>query len=92
MKTELYVAIVIAALAIPILSHTVMAQSIAGYDRNLCVQKCAWLKPYGDWPGGSPYNTYQQHQNYTNCTSSCETQYWREFNKERGEPEKVIIR
>ncbi len=87
MKTELYVAILIAALAIvPILSHTVMAQSIAGYDLDSCVQKCEWLKPYGDWPGGSPYNGYYQYQDYTNCRSSCEIPFWREFDKERGEP------
>ena len=88
MKTKLYVTILIAALAIvPILSHTVMAQSIAGYDRNLCVQKCAWLKPYGDWPGGSPYNSYNQYQVYNDCTSTCEVGFWREFRKERGESE-----
>jgi len=48
MKSSLYVAILIAVLAIvPLLSHPVLAQGTAGFDRNSCIQNCAWLKPFG---------------------------------------------
>ena len=74
MKPLLYGAILLAALAmVPILSHAVLAQGDAGFDRNSCIQGCAWLRPLG-------YN-YGQYANYYNCMSRCESRFWREFDQ-----------
>ena len=74
MKLVLYGAIFIAALAmVPILSHVVLAQGAAGFDRHSCIQNCGWLRPYG-------YD-YGQYMNYYNCMSRCESRFWRQFDE-----------
>jgi hypothetical protein len=64
--------LIVALAMIPILSHAVLAQRTAGFDRNSCIQSCAWLKPFG-------YNSYGQYMNYYNCMARCESRFWREF-------------
>jgi hypothetical protein len=75
MKTLVYVMILFAALVmVPMLSHVVTAQSgDPGQDRELCLQNCSWLKPWG--------NNYGQYINYSNCVSGCESQFWRQFDR-----------
>ncbi|HTY26146.1 MAG TPA: hypothetical protein VMC85_23650 [Desulfomonilaceae bacterium] len=83
MKSSIYVAILIAALAIvPLLSHPVLAQGAAGFDRNSCIQNCAWLKPFG-------YN-YGQYMNYYNCVARCESRFWQEFDRNSRELEEDL--
>ncbi len=72
MKLLIYSAIVMAALAmIPMLTHTVEAQG--AFDRNSCIQNCAWLRPYG--------NNFGQYMNYSNCLARCESEFWKQFDK-----------
>jgi hypothetical protein len=75
MKTLLYIAILFAALVmVPMLSHVVTAQSQdPGQDRQLCIQNCAWLRPWG--------SNYGQYANYYNCMAGCESQFWSEFDR-----------
>ncbi|HTY25002.1 MAG TPA: hypothetical protein VMC85_17860 [Desulfomonilaceae bacterium] len=83
MKSLLYAAVLVAAVAIvPILSHVVLAQDTSGFDRNLCIQNCAWLKPYG-------YN-YGQYSNYYNCMAGCESRFWKDFDRNSRDLEKQL--
>ena len=60
---------------VPMLSNVVTAQAIdPGQDRELCLQNCSWLKPWGG-------NNYGQYLNYSNCVSGCESQFWSEFDR-----------
>ncbi len=80
MKASLYVAILVATLTIiPILSYTAMAQG-TGFDLNSCQQNCAWLRPYG--------NNYGQYMNYANCMAGCQSQFWKNFDRNTSELEK----
>jgi len=84
MKTSLYVAILIAAVVIvSILSYAVLAQSVP-FDRDLCIQNCAWLRPHG--------RNYGQYQNYANCMARCESEFWKRFDKNSEELEKELKR
>lgn len=84
MKPLLYGAILIAALAmVPILSHGVLAQGAAGFDRNSCIQNCGWLKPLGHY-------SYGQYMNYYNCTSRCESRFWQEFDENTRDLKKKL--
>jgi len=83
MKTSLYVAILVAALVVvSVLSYAVLAQDTSGFDRNLCLQNCSWLKPYG--------RNYGQYMNYYNCTAACESRFWKQFDKNSEELEKEV--
>jgi hypothetical protein len=74
MKTSLYIMVLLAALVMaPIISSVVMAQS-AGGDRELCLQNCSWLRPWG----GRNYGGYA---NYYNCVAGCESQFWSDFDR-----------
>jgi len=83
MKTSLYVVILIAALAlVPILSYAVMAQADAASNRTLCIQNCAWLRPQG--------RNYGQYQNYSNCMTRCESDFWKSIDRDTRELEKEV--
>ncbi len=57
---------------VPVLSNVATAQNTAA-DRQLCLQNCAWLRPWG-------YN-YGQYANYYNCVAGCESQFWSDFDR-----------
>ncbi len=57
---------VVASVAVPILSSTAAAQ--ADFDRDACLRKCAWHKPFG--------TNYGQWMNYEKCISDCERRSW----------------
>ncbi|HTY24058.1 MAG TPA: hypothetical protein VMC85_13065 [Desulfomonilaceae bacterium] len=80
MKTSLYVAILIATLAVvPILSSAVLAaQDSAGSDHNLCIQSCAW--PFSNNAG--------QYQTQANCTVGCDSSFWKAFDRKARELDK----
>jgi hypothetical protein len=74
MKTALYIMVLLAALVmVPMLSNVVMAQNEPGQNRELCLQNCSWLKPWG--------NNYGQYANYYNCVAGCESQFWSDFDR-----------
>lgn len=75
MKTLLYITIIFAALVmVPMLSNVVTAQSSdPGQNRELCLQNCSWLKPWG--------NNYGQYANYYNCVAGCESRFWNDFDR-----------
>ena len=82
MKTSVYIMILLAALVMaPIISNVVMAQSAAG-DRQLCLQNCAWLRPWG--------GNYGQYSNYYHCMAGCESQFWSDFDRNTGRLEKKL--
>jgi hypothetical protein len=82
MKTPLYITILLAALImVPIISNVVSAQSAAA-DRQLCIQNCAWLRPWG-------YN-YGQYFNYYNCMAGCESQFWSDFDRNTNRLERKL--
>ncbi len=58
---------------VPIVS-TVVSSQTAGGDRQLCLQNCGWLRPWG----GRDYGAYT---NYYNCISGCESQFWSDFDR-----------
>ncbi|MGO9116659.1 MAG: hypothetical protein ACLQPD_03510 [Desulfomonilaceae bacterium] len=73
MKTSIYIMILLAVLVmVPIISDVVTAQS-AGTDRQLCLQNCSWLRPWGRNYGG--------YANYYNCVAGCESQFWSDFDR-----------
>jgi hypothetical protein len=82
MKRLLYVAVMMAALVVvPILSSAVLAQSVP-FDRNTCLQNCAWLRNSARNPGG--------YQVYYNCMSGCESRFWSDFDKNSRDLEKDL--
>ena len=84
MKLLPYGAILIAALAmVSILPQAVPAQDAAGFDRDSCIRGSAWLMPIG-------YYNYGRYLNYYNCLSSCESRFWREFDKNTEDLEKEL--
>ena len=71
MKTSIYIMILLGALVmVPIISSVVAAQ---GFNRELCLQNCSWLRPWGRDYGG--------YANYYNCISGCESQFWQNFDR-----------
>ena len=62
--------LVIASVAVPILSSTAEAQG--GFDRDSCLRSCAWLRPIGG-------RNYGGWMNYQNCMAECERQFWKDF-------------
>ena len=71
MKTSIYIMILLAVFVmVPIISDVVMAQP-ADADRQLCLQNCARLGPWG--------NDYGQYSNYYHCVAGCESQFWSDF-------------
>ena len=73
MKTLLYIMILLTVLVrVPMLSNVVTAQEL-GQDRELCLQNCAWLRPWG--------NNYGGYANYYKCVSGCESQFWSDFDR-----------
>ncbi len=73
MKTALYIMILLAVLVmVPMVSNVATAQAL-GQDRELCLQNCAWLRPWS--------NNYGQYANYYNCVSGCESQFWSDFDR-----------
>jgi hypothetical protein len=84
MKLLMYGVIPIAALAmVPILAYAVLAQDAPGFNRETCIQGCAWLRPFG-------YYNYGQYMNYYNCLSGCESRFWQEFDKNTEDLEKEL--
>jgi hypothetical protein len=61
--------LVMAAVAVPVLSSTAAAQG--GFDRDSCLRNCAWLRPTGRGSGG--------WMNYQNCMAECERRFWKDF-------------
>ncbi|HTY23185.1 MAG TPA: hypothetical protein VMC85_08645 [Desulfomonilaceae bacterium] len=82
MKTFLYVAILIATLAVvPILSSTVLAaQDTAASDHSLCMQSCAW--PFSNIAG--------QYQTKANCTVGCDSLLRKAFGGNQRELDKGL--
>jgi hypothetical protein len=80
MRPSIYILVLIAALvAVPIISNTVMAQSVP-FDRNLCQQNCGSLIAGAGSSGG--------YANYYSCMSKCNTQFWNDAEKTSGKTEK----
>ncbi len=75
MKTAVFILILATALVtIPIITNVAMAQA-PGFDRERCLENCAWLTPWNS-DFGSNYGGYR---NYSNCIAGCESQFWTEF-------------
>ncbi len=70
--------LVVASLAVPILSFTAAAQ--VPFDRDSCLRNCAWLKPVGRDYGG--------WMNYNNCVAGCEKRFWDEFDQKTKDLER----
>ena len=82
MKSAIYIVILLAAMVMaPILSNVVLAQT-TGFDRERCLQNCAWLRPWG--------NNYGQYANYYNCVSGCESQFWSDFDRNTEKMERRL--
>ncbi len=74
MKTSTYIMILLGLLVmIPIMSSVVAAQA-PPFDRQLCLSSCPALRP----EEGGAYGSYA---NFYNCVAACESQFWKEFDR-----------